>query len=323
MIAAFPSILASAVSAFAAQTPAPSDAELLARIERWQTAIELDVSTEILQEHDWFEAQRAPDPRLTALYARALHAAGDDESATRLLGPAASAPLALAAARIALDRDEIAQALRLVAAPAKSGGSAITTRFPEESESWLLEGRARARAGELARAEPLLAEFVKRDPWHVDAPAAWFVLVDCARAQGNAEEATRREESRQKSAEWHAFYRVRRLQVRESPREPLPHVGLAQLWLAADQLDRARRELDAALALDARFCRAIELKGELERRAGHTADSHARCEEALRCDPQLTDVHLTLARLAKAAGKVEESAASYARYRERGGTKEL
>lgn len=321
MIAAF--LAACLVRVAQATPPADAAAETAARIERWQAAIELDVSTEILQEHDWFEAQRTPDPRLTALFARALHAAGDDEAATRLLGPAASAPLALAAARIALDRDEIAPALRFVAAPANAGASAITTRFPEEPESWLLEGRARARAGELARAEPLLAEFVKRAPWHVDAPAAWFVLVDCARAQGHADEATRREEARQKSAEWHAFYRVRRLQVRESPREPLPRYGLAQLWLAADQLDRARRELDAALALDARFCRAIELQGELERRAGRAAESRARCEEALKCDPQLAEVHLTLARLAKAAGNAEESAASYARYRERGGTKDL
>lgn len=305
-----------------AAPPVEAAADTAARIARWQEAIDLDLPPEILRERDWFEAQRAPDSRLVALFARALHAAGDDEAATRLLGPAAAAPLALAAARIALDRDEIALALRHVAPPA-SGASANTTRFPDEPESWLLEGRARARAGDLTRAEPLLAEFVKRAPWHVDAPAAWFMLVDCARAHGDAAEASRREESRQKSAEWHAFYRARRLQARESPREPLPRLGLAQLWLAADQLDRARSELDAAIALDPRFCRAIEVLGELECRAGRAAEARARCDEALTCDPELTEVHLTVARLARDAGRTEEAAASYARYRERGGTKDL
>ncbi len=306
-----------------AAPPADAAADLAARIERWQAAIELDLPPEILRERTWFEAQRTPDPRLSALFARALHAAGDDEAAARVLGPAVAAPLALAAARIALDRDEIALALRHVAAPASAGASASTTRFPDEPECWLLEGRARARGGDLTRAEPLLAEFVKRAPWHVDAPAAWFVLVDCARANGDAAETTRRENARLKSAEWHAFYRARRLQARESPREPLPRLGLAQLWMAVEELDRARSELDAALALDARFCRGIELLGEVERRAGRAAEARARCDEALACDPQLTDVHLTLARLARDAGNTEEAATSFARYRERGGTKEL
>ncbi len=288
---------------------------------RWREDIELDEPGEILADGAWIEADAHADVTLTALYARALHAAGEDERAAKLCARAEAPPLVLAAARIALDDDEVSRARALLVG--KDDLKLEKPRFPEDSESWLLLGRAEARAGRLARAEPHLAEFVRRAPWHVEAPEAWFLLVEAARARGDAVEALRRESSRQQSVEWHAFYRARRLQVRANPAEPLPRLGLAQLWLAAGELDRARDAVDSAIALDAQFCRGIELAAEIERRSGATEVARARCAEALLCDSELVDVHWTLARLARDAGDATTSASAYARYRELGGTKEL
>lgn len=286
----------------------------------WREAIELDEPTEILESGAWIETDAQADHELTALYARALHAAGEDARALKLAARADTAPLALAAARIAIDRDELERARALLA---KNESGREMPRFPDDPECWLLLGRAAARAGRLADAEPLLIEFVKRSPWHVEAPQAWFVLVEAARARNDAAEALRREASRSKSAEWHAFYRARRLQVRANPREPLPRLGLAQLWLAADELERARTAIESALAIDARFCRGLELDAEIERRLANTDRARARCAEALSCDANLVDVHLTLARLARDAGDAAASTASLNRYRELGGTKAL
>ncbi len=286
----------------------------------WRDAIELDEPSEILESGAWIESDAQADHELTALYARALHAAGEDARALKLAARVDTAPLALAAARIAIDRDELDRA-RALLTKAESGRE--IPRFPDDPESWLLLGRAAARAGRLADAEPLLIEFVKRAPWHVEAPEAWFVLVEAARARNDAAEALRREASRSKSAEWHAFYRARRLQVRANPREPLPRLGLAQLWLAADEFERARTAIESAIAVDARFCRGIELAAEIERRLENTERARALCTQALSCDAKLVEVHLTLARIARDAGDTAASSASLTRYRELGGTKEL
>jgi Tfp pilus assembly protein PilF len=291
----------------------------------WREAIELDVPGEVLAAGAWIETDARADAELTALYTRALHAAGLDERAAKLVARSEAPPLVLAAARMALDRDEVDRARSLLVGktPAPGRTAPEAPRFPEESAAWLLLGRAEARAGRLDRAEPLLAEFVKRAPWNVEAPEAWFVLVEAARARGDAREAELRERSRLQSAEWHAFYRARRLQVRANPREPLPRLGLAQLWLAAGDLARARAANDAALAIDARFCRGIELAAEIDRRAGALEQARARCAAALECEPTLADPHLTLARIARDGGDSAAADASYARYRSAGGTKEL
>ncbi len=310
-------ILAVLLAACVQDPPRPSPAETLAR---WTEAIELDLPAEILK--DGAAVARAPDadPRLVALYARALHGAGETDEAIALLGRAQSAPLAIAAARIALDADDFAAVEARLAAPA---GASAAVRFPDEPEAWLLLGRAHARRADLARAEPILARFVEIAPQHVEAPSAWFVLVDCARARGDAAAVNERLEARRRSAEWQAFHRARRIQAREHPGDPLPRLGLSQLWLHVGDFPRARAHLDAALALDAGFCRALELYGEVERRAGRLDTARARCEAAIACDGKLVDVLLTLARVERAAGRPEDAQRAYARYRGYGGTEEL
>jgi len=321
-----------AAIALTAQAPAPpattparvttmrDTTEIAALRAAWREALELDVPSEILTAGAWVEREVSVDPELTALYARALHASGEDERARKLLTRGESAPLVLAAARIALDADEIARAAKLLTIA--EGPTAGTPRFPDESECWLLLGRAKARAGQTSRAESNLAEFVKRAPWHVEAPQAWFLLVDAARARGDAAEAQRRESTRAKSAEWHAFYRARRVQVRASPAEPLPRYGLAQLWFAAGEFTSARREVERALELDARFCRGLELDAEIARRLGELERARLGCAAALACDAELVEVHLTLARLARDAGESQTAAQHLERYRRLGGTRE-
>ncbi|MBL8861460.1 MAG: hypothetical protein JNK02_05555 [Planctomycetes bacterium] len=299
---------------------APQDAAAAARLAAaWREALELDLPGEVLASGAWIETRADADPELAALYARALFDAGQAARAASILARGRSAPLILVEARIALERDELARARALLA---PEPGAREPVRFPAADECWLLLGRALARADELARAEPLLVEFVRRAPFHAETPQAWFLLVDCARARGDGALALRREESRARSAEWHAYYRARRLQARANPKEPLPRLGLAQLWLSAGELERARAEVTAALELDPRFCRALELAAEIERRAGHVQRATQLAVEALGCDATLVEIHLTRARLARDQGDAQGYAAHLARYRERGGTKD-
>ncbi len=302
-------------------TGPPGDAAAIATLRAaWHEALELDVPSEVLAGGTWIESASDADPELVALFARALASAGLAERADALLGQKSGPQIALARARLALDRDELERAIRELAPPA---GSTEPVRFPAVPEAFLLLGRAHARAGDLARAEPLLVEFVSRAPWHVEAPQAWFVLVDAALARGDSKGSTSRERSRAQSAEWHAFYRARRVQIRANPSEALPRLGLAQLWLSANELERARDAVESALALDASFCRGQELAAEIERRAGRVEDARARADAALACDSKLVEVHLTLARLARDAGDTTTSNVHLARYRELGGKKEL
>jgi tetratricopeptide (TPR) repeat protein len=330
---------------------------------RWREALELDLAAQVLgeaRERLAADPEAARDGVLLALHARALAATGGAEEARRLLtearpSEATRGEVEVALARLDLARDHLDAVERRLA-----GADAAPVRWPEVDGAWIVLARARARRGELASAVPLLKEFVRRARLSPEAPSAWHLLSRAALEARDLESARRfRDEARQWAA-WQAYHNTRRIQARANPADPLPRLGLAQLWASVEELGRARAEVAEALRLAPDLARAWALAGELERKAGEPDRARASLTRALELDPDLADArhnrallaleagdaeaaradleavlaehggearylaaHLALARLLLAAGEEEAARERHARYLELGGAEPL
>jgi tetratricopeptide (TPR) repeat protein len=297
-------------------------------LDRWRDSIELDLAQEVVEAALPLLADGgrfAQDGEAIAVAARALTAAGDPAAARKLLEGARPAEssrgyVEVARARLALERDDLdaARGILLSKQPADS-----PVRFAAIPECWLLGGRALARSGKLGEAVPLLERFLALAPLDAEAPSAWHMLAQAAIFRGDPGAAAELKKRALASAEWQDFYRTRRIQVREKPGEPLPRLGIAELYLAAGANDRA---LAIAGDLTARwpdFCRGHEALGRAERGLGRLAEARAALERAIACDPGSARSRLELARVLAALGDKDASAAQYARYRELGGTEPI
>jgi len=257
-----------------------------ATLARWREALELDLAREVLDEAPALvsgKGELAANAEALALYAQALSSAGKSQEARTLLEHAVVAEperarIAVALARLDLEQDKLAEAVARLAKIEQP-----------DAQAALVLGRACYRAGEIARARPLLERALELAPLASEAPMAWHMLAAEARTRGDAPRAAQCAEREQKSAQWQAYYKTRRLQVRANPKDPLPRYGIAELWIAAGEDARARAVLDELLALAPDFARA----------------------------------ELALARIEKRAGKSELAAQHFARYRALGGTEEL
>jgi len=367
MSARWPAALA--IASLASPVPAsPSAGQARdARIAAWTEALELDLAAQVLREGPVLVAPGgalARDGEALALVARALYRAGRETEADELLASAAPLPEAGAAGRaavelarawIALERDDLGGVRALLAGPDGA------PRFPKAPEAWLYLARSFARAGEAARAAPLLERFLELAPHHGEAPAAWYLLARAALEQGDLEAARARRERAEAAGRWQAYYRTRRLQIRRDPDAPLPRLGLAQLWMEAEEparaaevlaelarrapgfapgwtlLGEARRALDDPHGAREAYTRALELDPEerlarhnravLDLAAGREADAERDLawlvEHAPERDPRAVNALLLLARLADRRGEGERAEGLHADYRARGGTEPL
>lgn len=269
-------------------------ADARATLARWREALELDLPAEVLREAPQATAkpgELATSGEARALWARALCGAGRTQEALEALRPEAvpeseRAWLEIARARMAIEADDLAGARARLSS--RESKAELGARFPDRPEAWLLLGRAAWRGEQRADARVALERFVAAAPLDAEAPDAWHMLALEARRRGDAARAAQCDEAQQKSAQWQAYYRTRRLQIREHPREPLPRLGLAELWIAAGDDARAREVL----------------------------------EDLVRLEPDFARAELALARLEKRAGRAEAAAAHARRYRELGGTEE-
>ena len=336
------------------------------RIMEWRESLELDLAGEVLASVAALEggaASLASDGELLALYAAALANSGQRDAARAALQSADAsatgrAALEIGLASLDLDEDRLAEVEQRLAGE----NGALHPELDDVARARFLLGRARVRSGDSMRAREPLEAFVSRWPRHPDAPAAWHMLAQEALERRDLDRAR---ECRERGAElgrWHAYYRTRRLQRRASPDAPEPRIGLAQLWIAAEDWDRARAELEPVLERHPEACAAWTTLGELERKQGRAAESRAAYARAVDCDPHqhvaryalgllLVDAgdaeaarvelealcddghagsdrrfigaHLALARVLTQLGDASAAAARYARYRELGGTEPL
>jgi|688.fasta_scaffold10315_6 hypothetical protein len=283
-------MIAAALLSLLLSTQMPSATPLA----RWREALELDLPQAALAE---MRTTLAPGGALRAsgearyLAAQLAFRSGEDKLLGWALEPAgleaSERPWqALARAWLALERDafdECAKALELN--ERHEAPMAIAQRI----ESQILIGKLLDRQGLHVAARAPLERFVREAPLLPEAPSAWHALARGARASGDLERARACALAAQKSAQWHSYYRARRIQLREAPDDPLPRLGLAQLMVAASRDDQARLWLEE---LTTRW--PEEARGWLE-----------------------------YARLESRAGASERAAVHYKRYRGLGGSESL
>lgn len=343
--------------------PTTPQAPPAARIERWEENLQLDLAAEVVADGAASVApngELAQEGRAIACVARALAAVGERERADALLKdarPTKDAGLLVECrARFALEDDELDRAIELLHDPARGG---LREGLP--STAGILLARARTRRDEWDLARPLLERFVDEQRLSPEAPSAWHLLALEALRRQDARRAQACAEREAALGRWHAYLRARRLQVRETPKEPLPRLGLAQLWLEVDELAAADREIDHLLEMAPDFARGWLARGETRRKQGRLREAGESYTRALELDasldiarfnraqiarmdgraadarrdletllagkagrdPRFASAHLELARLLRDAGDAEAARAAYARYREAGGTEAL
>jgi tetratricopeptide (TPR) repeat protein len=206
----------------------------------------------------------------------------------------------LARARIALEQEDDPQtALRLLGAATAPREPSV--RDADSAEAWLLCGRALGRAGSLQAAEPFLTRGLELDRHHLDAPKAHALLLSAALERGDTRTAPLRAETARQVAQWHALWKARRLQALRRPAEPLPRIGLAELWLAVNEPQRALEPLEDWLAgvdQPRSDVRVLALSGECLRRLGQRAAARERLEVARALEPKRSETRYFQALLA-------------------------
>lgn len=330
--------------------------------ERWRESLLIDRPRDVLAEAERHPADEPWDGEALALAARAAFIARGRAQADAWLArtpvlPETSAWLELERARLALESDELAPALAQLLKDASDSAPKLAA-YPH---AWLYVGRAWSRLGEGARGASFLARFIELDPFDPEAPSALHALAQEALARSDGAAATRFLQRADESAKWQAYRRIRVLQIRDAPQEPLPRLGLAQLWLQARQgaratavldellarhpdyaagwfhLGEAQRLLDDLASASKSYSKTLELEPEhvlarhnratIERLAGRLAEARAEFERIVdgprAAEKVALNSHLALARLLLTSGDREGAAARYARYRDLGGREPL
>ena len=347
--------------------PATQQLEANAVKDRWRESLGIDLPREVLAEGEPLVAAGgtlARDGEALVLVARArfLTQTPAFDSAWKLLEgrevePTTQPDVEIERARLCVENDDLQRALRLLL----EKPDAKAPRWPERAEAWLQAGRAWARTGDLQRAAPLLARFVELAPRHREVPTALHLLAQEALARGDGPFAKACVGRAEELSKWHSLWKVRTTQVRLTPDEPLPRIGLAQVWLQAGEPARAKSVLEALLArfpgnaqgwfllgeaergagaLDAAlaaYSKALESepdhvlalnnRGTIHRLAGRSAQARADFESIVdgprSAERTALPAHLALARLLDTAGEKDSAQRRFARYVELGGREPL
>ncbi len=303
------------VQSSAPSTPSSSEAEsALATVERWRESLLIDRPREVLAEAEQHPVGRGWNGEALALAARAAFAtrgrkAAEDWLARKPVLPETSAWIELERARIALESDELAPALATLLRDAGDASPRLGT-YPD---AWLYVGRAWTRVGEPARGAAFLSRYVQLAPLDPQAPSALHALAQEALGRGDAAAAQRWLERADESAKWQSYRRVRVLQIRESPDEPLPRLGLAQLWLQVRQPMQAKRVLEALLARRADYAAGWFHLGEAQRMLDDLEGASASYDKALALEPEHVLARHNRATIHRLAGRIDEARADFER----------
>ncbi len=237
--------------------------------------------------------QLAGDPASLALLVRVLFDAGRDEQARALLanppldlptgGRAENTLLILEQARLALTEDDLDLARGLLQAPR---GSELPVLYPEQPDAWLLLAKVFARADRLDAAATLAERFLQMAPLHPEAGSAWHLRALDALARGEGPAAEGFLERMRFLNDWHQTVRARRLQIRESPDDPLPIYGLGLAFMRVESWNTAAASFDRLLARFPDYCPGWFQLGEAHRLAGRNDLALGAYSRGADCDPE-------------------------------------
>lgn len=250
------------------------------QIAAWREALDLDLPQEVLRSAPQLLGPKGAlenSGEARYLAARIAFAAGDQSLLASALQtaalPAAEKPwIQLAQARLALEQDDFTGSLRALGWTQDTGLPNALAALPD---SWLVLARCFDRQGQHARAREPFERFLSLSPLASEAPSAWHALAREARLRGDAARATQCAQAAQKSAQWHSYYRARRLQMREAPQDPLPRLGLAQLFSSVNRDDLARPYLEELTTRWPKEARGWLEFARLEKRSGQSARAQA------------------------------------------------
>ena len=328
--------------------------------------VELDLSHEVVQRfvpRVQAGGDLAHNAEALGLVSGALWDLGREGEAERLLAINTdavdeAAVLIVARASLAMRRDDLDLALKLLLS--ESDGRTLA-RFPDRPAALILLARIFARRGDYRRAEVPAQRFLALANLHPEAHTAFHILAQAAIERGDADAAQRFFERRDAARQWQELFKVRRLQIRQSPDDPLPRLGLALLWMEVEQWPRAARILSDLLERWPDQARAWFHLAECERAQARTSEALRAYDRALRLDPDhapsranralllialdrpaeaqreleqllagptgqdptYAPAHLALARLLLESEGPESAAARYTIYRSLGGTEPL
>lgn len=346
----------------ASAAPARAEALERRRIEEWRDSLLIDRPRDVLAAAEQHAEGVAWNGEELALAARAAFATRGREAANAWLARTpvraeTSAWIELERARIALESDELGPALAALVAKPEDRAPKLAA-YPD---AWLYTGRAWTRLGDSTRGASFFARFVELAPFDVEATSAMHALAQDAVQRGDGAAARAWIQRADENGKWQSYRRVRVLQIRESPDEPLPRQGLAQLWLQARDPLKASAVLEELLARHPQHAQGWFLLGECERTRERLEPAAEAYGKALEFEPEhvlarhnrgvihrlrgrlgearadferIVDgpraaektalgSHLALARVLIAQGERTAAEQRYARYRELGGAEPL
>lgn len=256
----------------------------------------------------------AGDPAALAILVRTLFDAGREEQARALLAdPPLDRPdgtraddtaLILEQARIALAEDDLDGARGLLQAPR---GSEQPVLHPEHPDAWLLLAKVFARVDRLDAAARLAERFLQLAPLHPEAGSAWHLRALFALSSSDGETAQSHLERMRFMNDWHLTVRARRLQVRESPDDPLPIFGLGLAFMRVESWNTAASYFDQLLGRFPDYCAAWFQLGEARRLAGRVDLSLEAYGSGIDCDPEDLRPVANRGLLLLAEGRAEEA----------------
>lgn len=292
-----------------------AEGSLEAVLLRWREDIDLDLAHLVIE---------AAGPRVRggdlanhgearALLVRALLDRGRDREARKLLEvreliEETRVHVVLERARMHLLDDELRAAAELLGEPEGQGVRAL---YPDHPECWLLLGRTLVRVGVPHQAVPLLERFLQMAPRHPEGAAAWHMLSQAALVEGNIERSKGCTERARELGTWYAYFRARRLQIREDPNAALPRLGLAKLWIEAEDPHRARDVIHGLLELHPTHADAWFHLGEVERSVRDFEGARRAYDRALDFDPAHAPARFNRATLHRLEDRADLARADY------------
>ena len=287
----------------------PGDAALLARL------VSVRASARIAR--DLLPAVRpggslASDGAAVAAVARAAIETGALESAEHLLREArpakAPARIEIERARLAFARDELERASSQLTVTDDRG---TRLRHPDEPEAWILFARTHARLLDYETADRAARRYLAVAPRGIDSAVAWQIRTDAALRRNDAEAAHALLQKAKEHRAWHELLVARRLQCLRSPDAELPRLGLALVWMEAEDFERARAVLRELVERSPGFARGWFHLGEAERGLGRAKEAEAAYDEALRLEPSHAPSLANRAAMRSARGAWEEARRDY------------